>query len=428
MDAKTSSDSDVKNSLNPLSAFDVFNKQYERSLDANREKHDTCEKHRAELSSVRSHLETLPKELSYDVMIPIGSQGLMRGKMVHTNEILALVGDNWYVKTSAMHAAEICQRRIERCDALLNECVKERELIKTWRETTNEVLQPPEENTREIYEEYDEAKEREWREKHRENVRKHYVELSKLRNKENWTELDDEEALNRRLDELEKKEEMEDELIRSGGDIDDDDDDDDDDTSSSDDDPSLVTAEIATEGSSKDSHPPSSESQGKRRVSFSKVVKEVDLEVEEEEKPSPLRIFFEHSDSGDKSALKNRSESASKSPGELASPSDVYTHYASLFSSNPTPKGILKQSSRSPSIEENIANISLNMNEEEVKGMTFNKWESSETESSQHKTMAFGDVIVEHTVDAELPEPNSNPQVTRPVSRFKAMRQKQKNN
>ena len=68
---------------------------------------------REEHVSVRSHLCTLPDKLSYDVMVPVGSKALMRGKMVHTNEILVCLGDGWFVKRSAKEAAEICDRRIK---------------------------------------------------------------------------------------------------------------------------------------------------------------------------------------------------------------------------------------------------------------------------------------------------------------------------
>ncbi|XP_071438749.1 unconventional prefoldin RPB5 interactor [Hetaerina americana] len=411
------------NTASPVSGYDIFNQQYERSLDENKAKQDYCEKHKAELSSVRSHLETLPNELSYDVMIPIGSQGLMRGKMVHTNEILTLIGDNWYVKTSAKQATEICQRRLERCDTLLIDIEKERELIKTWRGTTQELFQSPGENAREIYEEYDEKKEKEWREIHRENVRKHFVDLAKLRNQENKTESDHEEALQRRLDDLEKLEEMEDELIRSGEDID---------GCSTD-----SEDENGNEEGSKDINnalSPSGDSQAKRRVSFSEVVHAVDLEAEEKEKPEPLRIYFRHSDAVVKSSEENLNESVSQPPCELASPSDVYTHYASLFSPSSTPKSILKQRSRSPSEEENSEGIPGYFIQERLQSPQLEtgtdpdvKTEANENDQLQPQAVAFGDVIVEHNPVAEYPVPDNIAQVTRPVSRFKASRQKQKN-
>ena len=37
----------------------------------------------------------------------------MPGKIVHTNEILVLLGDNWFAERSAKQAIEIIERRLE---------------------------------------------------------------------------------------------------------------------------------------------------------------------------------------------------------------------------------------------------------------------------------------------------------------------------
>jgi len=37
----------------------------------------------------------------------------MPGKLVHTNEILVLLGDNWFVERSAKQAAGIVTRRLK---------------------------------------------------------------------------------------------------------------------------------------------------------------------------------------------------------------------------------------------------------------------------------------------------------------------------
>jgi len=41
----------------------------------------------------------------------------MPGYLVHTNEILVLLGDNWFCERSAKQASEIAQRRVE-CELL----------------------------------------------------------------------------------------------------------------------------------------------------------------------------------------------------------------------------------------------------------------------------------------------------------------------
>ena len=37
----------------------------------------------------------------------------MTGKLVHTNEILVLLGDNWFVEKSAKQACELVDRRLK---------------------------------------------------------------------------------------------------------------------------------------------------------------------------------------------------------------------------------------------------------------------------------------------------------------------------
>lgn len=68
---------------------------------------------KGDYESLISHLDVLPNEVSKMVMVPIGSKALMKGKIVHTNEILVFLGDGWFVKQSAKEAIEICKRRIK---------------------------------------------------------------------------------------------------------------------------------------------------------------------------------------------------------------------------------------------------------------------------------------------------------------------------
>ena len=42
--------------------------------------------------------------------VPFGSVAFMPGKLIHTNEIMVLLGDNWFTERSASHALEIVAR------------------------------------------------------------------------------------------------------------------------------------------------------------------------------------------------------------------------------------------------------------------------------------------------------------------------------
>lgn len=46
--------------------------------------------------------------------VPFGSLAFMPGKLVHTNEITVLLGDNWFAKCSAKEAQKLVTHRMER--------------------------------------------------------------------------------------------------------------------------------------------------------------------------------------------------------------------------------------------------------------------------------------------------------------------------
>ncbi|XP_035013209.2 unconventional prefoldin RPB5 interactor 1 [Hippoglossus stenolepis] len=61
--------------------------------------------------AVNERLQTLPDQLSYDIMVPFGPLAFMPGKLVHTNELTVLLGDNWFAKCSAKQAQKIVDHR-----------------------------------------------------------------------------------------------------------------------------------------------------------------------------------------------------------------------------------------------------------------------------------------------------------------------------
>ncbi|CAJ1057117.1 unconventional prefoldin RPB5 interactor 1 [Xyrichtys novacula] len=63
--------------------------------------------------ALSERLQTLPDQLCYDVMVPFGPLAFMPGKLVHTNEITALLGDNWFAKCSAKQAEKLVEHRMK---------------------------------------------------------------------------------------------------------------------------------------------------------------------------------------------------------------------------------------------------------------------------------------------------------------------------
>lgn len=52
-------------------------------------------------------------QIEYDAMVPICSKALCPGKIIHTNEILVLLGENTFIECTAKDAAEIITHRLK---------------------------------------------------------------------------------------------------------------------------------------------------------------------------------------------------------------------------------------------------------------------------------------------------------------------------
>ncbi|KAJ3188240.1 uri1, prefoldin-like chaperone [Gaertneriomyces sp. JEL0708] len=59
-----------------------------------------------------------------DVMVPLGPLAFMPGQLVHTNEVLVLLGDNWFAERSVKEAIDIIRRRRDVTGGKLNEAKK----------------------------------------------------------------------------------------------------------------------------------------------------------------------------------------------------------------------------------------------------------------------------------------------------------------
>ncbi|TWW75670.1 unconventional prefoldin RPB5 interactor 1 [Takifugu flavidus] len=77
--------------------------------------------------ALNERLQTLPDQLSYDIMVPFGSLAFMPGKLVHTNEITVLLGDNWFAKCSAKQAQKLVAHRMKHVMNELDDLSKTKE-------------------------------------------------------------------------------------------------------------------------------------------------------------------------------------------------------------------------------------------------------------------------------------------------------------
>ncbi|XP_026143085.1 unconventional prefoldin RPB5 interactor 1-like [Carassius auratus] len=74
--------------------------------------------------SLQDRLRTLPDKLSYDIMVPFGPLAFMPGKLVHTNELTVLLGDNWFAKCSAKQADALVEHRKKHVNNTLDDLQK----------------------------------------------------------------------------------------------------------------------------------------------------------------------------------------------------------------------------------------------------------------------------------------------------------------
>ncbi|KAJ2780566.1 uri1, prefoldin-like chaperone [Coemansia interrupta] len=77
--------------------------------------------YRDEYLSLQTTLKDLPSETTYPALIPIGPLAFFPGHLIHTNEILVLLGENYFAERSALQASQIAQRRAQYADKKIAE-------------------------------------------------------------------------------------------------------------------------------------------------------------------------------------------------------------------------------------------------------------------------------------------------------------------
>lgn len=78
----------------------------------------------SDYEALQERLKTLPDKLCYDVMVPLGPLALMPGQLIHTNEVTVLLGDNWFAKCSAKEAARLVDHRKKHVQEALDDLHK----------------------------------------------------------------------------------------------------------------------------------------------------------------------------------------------------------------------------------------------------------------------------------------------------------------
>eukprot|EP00088_Acartia_fossae_P027391 TRINITY_DN2814_c0_g1_i11.p1 TRINITY_DN2814_c0_g1~~TRINITY_DN2814_c0_g1_i11.p1 ORF type:complete len:406 (-),score=121.92 TRINITY_DN2814_c0_g1_i11:26-1243(-) len=389
----------------------------EKKLEENRVQSSKLQEHKKRYVKLDERLTSLPDRISHDVMVPFTTKAFMPGKLVHTNEIQVLLGENYFLECSAKHAKEICGRRLKQCDQMIEELEKELSLVEGWKSQTNQLKQDQEE-CQDITEHFSEQQLDEWRKKHAESVQR-----QRKKEKESSSQITTDEELWQRLEELEVREALEKEWEKEESE--DEGESDNDSDSSQEDEPSEDNDSKSDEGYYQDEEiiiggkkPPPAKSL-QRRVSFAAT-------KDEETKEKEIRFTFSD----------NASEKESKSeypvhPGDI---NNLTTTNSSISTSSTTqPKSILKiPDNYSPS--EHI--IPEKEAKEEVKekppAVPFINPVQERIQENEPKTPSGNTQQIQVMPTAQNTEPviqkpeETTQQPAKKVSKFKAMRAKQK--
>jgi prefoldin alpha subunit len=88
-------------------------RRFQQALDHHQRELTNLLNLRSEYSVLNEQMQVLPQSISHQIMVPVGSQAIFPAKLVKTNEITVLLGDNYFAKCSAHHARGIIGRRLD---------------------------------------------------------------------------------------------------------------------------------------------------------------------------------------------------------------------------------------------------------------------------------------------------------------------------
>lgn len=191
----------------------LLNNVFAQELGQNEQQINALNDYKNKYKKVIEGLEVYPLSVSENCMVPIGKRALMKGKLIHTNEILVYLGDGYFAKYSASQAISLCNRRIAWADKMLKNLQAEKSLFEMRQNLPLKHDIFGEDEREDILEHWNEDKLEEWKIQHRQREKEYHQKLAKLREKEKIN-ISTEEDLFKRLDELELEEELKDEMCR----------------------------------------------------------------------------------------------------------------------------------------------------------------------------------------------------------------------
>ncbi|XP_017070360.2 unconventional prefoldin RPB5 interactor-like protein [Drosophila eugracilis] len=176
-----------------------------QALDKNASETERWQAFKADNESTIRNLDMFAKNLSVEVMVPIGRKALMPGELIHTNELLVGHYEGYFSACSAHKAKEICRHRLKLAEEQLKKLEIESDL---WQNKLNTPLTEgavPRGEQVEIVEDFNEESHSKWMTEHRERVRQQ-KQMERIKRQAEPPGSDDE--VLRKLEEREMMEEL----------------------------------------------------------------------------------------------------------------------------------------------------------------------------------------------------------------------------
>lgn len=120
----------------------------------------------SDYNSLQRDLAALPERVDHPILVPHGKMAMFPGKLIHTNEVFVLLGDNYFALRSAQQASQLAGRRAEWVTPQIESKSKEAELLREQAEQLQAMhsITAAQQGTFEIREEYnsDEESDKLW--------------------------------------------------------------------------------------------------------------------------------------------------------------------------------------------------------------------------------------------------------------------------
>lgn len=114
--------------------MDILSNREQHELNACQQNINLFNKYINDYECLRNRLTTLADKTRHDILVPIGgtNYAFMPGHIYHTNEILVLLGDDYFVEKSAKETIEFVNRRIKFCHEQLSNLEKQKSMLEKW--------------------------------------------------------------------------------------------------------------------------------------------------------------------------------------------------------------------------------------------------------------------------------------------------------